>query len=99
MLVELNPDIVIPLPKPPSEVDRLRARIDDLVANVGDDFPTEHGCPRFAGQRDRHDAGRQRNDAIDLECAAYRGPARRPIHQRDHRFTDRNAQLLKRKKQ
>ena len=41
MPVELNPDIVIPLPKPPSEVDRLRARIDDLVANVGDDFPIE----------------------------------------------------------
>ena len=41
MLIELNPDIVIPLPKPPSEVDRLRARIDDLVANVGDDFPIE----------------------------------------------------------
>ena len=41
MLVELNPDIAIPPPKPPSEVELLRSRLDEIAAALTAEFPPD----------------------------------------------------------
>ena len=38
MQIEIT-EFPIPPPQVPSDVDRLRARLDELVGNIGDEFP------------------------------------------------------------